>query len=219
LLIVGRHHQGPLTIRVYEEDDAPYEHVVDVPPRFHRSELPYVAKVRRLAGWGGRKKVTENDVDKEVDDDATNPANTDSKASAARSRRDLLEERTANWTEAEKQKQLEQGFEYIRIDPDCEWLAVIRFEPLSINKVDMPGPLFFASQLLRERDAIGQKEVRDVSDLTSPPSAHIASFSNRRLTTCCVTNRRESLLCSLTASETGVVSIVFAWQPRKLYCG
>ncbi len=150
--------QGPLTIRIYEDDDAPYEHVVDVPAKFSRNELTYVNRLRRAGGWGGRKKVTEGGDVRDAEDEALDQA-ADANSHVVKTGRALLEERMTQWTDADKKKHLEQGFEYIRVDPDCEWLAVIRFESLSINRTDKPGVQFFAQQLIRERDVVGQKEV------------------------------------------------------------
>lgn len=154
-----------MTIRIYEDDDAPYEHVLDVPSKFSRNELPYVNKFRRVGGWGGRKKVADNG-DLREDDEAPD-VGADANSSVAKTGRALLEERMTHWTEADKKKHVDQGFEYIRVDPDCEWLAVIRFEPLSINRTDKPGVQFFAQQLARERDVVGQKEASSDSVLAA----------------------------------------------------
>jgi transcription initiation factor TFIID subunit 2 len=66
--------------------------------------------------------------------------------------RERADWRVAEWTEDQADAMMTEGsgYEWIRIDPDCEWLALFEFPE---------KPWYWISQLQGDKDVIAQLEV------------------------------------------------------------
>jgi transcription initiation factor TFIID subunit 2 len=65
--------------------------------------------------------------------------------------------RVADWTDEQAETMFGEGggYEWIRIDPECEWIAVFEFAE---------KPWYWISQLQGDRDVAAQIEVRALLD-------------------------------------------------------
>jgi hypothetical protein len=75
--------------------------------------------------------------------------------------------RFSGWQEPDAITFVEQGFDWIRYDPECEWLASIEVlaEVSAGNRSGLAPvmlPYYWATQLSNDRDVIAQREVSAV---------------------------------------------------------
>lgn len=156
--------EGSLTVRIHEADGAPFEHLIDIKTPQKTFPLPFNTKYKRTRR-SGHIAARFNKMQDALDA-ANEPSNDDEEEAKleAADRAGVFayppwddeEERrrwkVAEWGEGEANAMLGEGggYEWIRVDPDCEWLAVFEF----IEK-----PWCWISQLQGDRDVIAQLEV------------------------------------------------------------
>lgn len=144
-----------MTIRIHEADGTPYEHVLDIRAPFKRYEVPFNTKYKRV------RRNTKRYLARQAAAQAA--AEGDQEAAEAMGMVDMgfgLEiwekekERenwkVVDWTEEDEQLMSGATYEWIRMDADFEWIAMIAF--------DQPDYMW-VSQLQRDRDVVAQLEV------------------------------------------------------------
>lgn len=153
---------GSLTVRIHEADGAPFEHLVDIKATMKTFPLPFNTKYKRTRRSGhvaARFSKLQDVLAQAEDNDA---AEAEQLRDADRGEifayppwDDEMERqawRVYDWSEEEAQAMLGEGggYEWIRVDPDCEWLA----------KFDIQEkPWFWISQLQGDRDVVAQLQV------------------------------------------------------------
>jgi len=151
---------GSLTVRIHEADGAPFEHLVDVKTPYKLFLLPFNTKYKRTRRSGHiaarfYKMQDELAATAEDEDEARLQA-TDRAEVFAYPPWDDEEERNrwrvAEWDEEQATMMLGEGggYEWIRVDPECEWLASFEFPE---------KPWYWISQLQGDRDVVAQLEV------------------------------------------------------------
>lgn len=165
-----------MTVRIHEADGAPFEHLVDIKTPFKSFNLPFNTKYKRTKRSGRiaarfdhlRDQMAAEDEDSDAQLRDTD--RTDVFAYPPWDREDVRQEwRVAEWTEEQANAMMSEGsgYEWIRIDPDCEWLAVFEFPE---------KPWYWISQLQGDKDVVAQLEVSlDVSHTVGDPE-HEADF-------------------------------------------
>ena len=144
-----------MTIRIHEADGTPYEHVLDIRSSFKRYEVPFNTKYKRV------RRNTKRYLARQAAAQAA--AEGDAEAAEAMGMIDMgfgLEiwekekERenwkVADWTEDDEQVMSGATYEWIRMDADFEWIAIIEFTQ---------PDFMWVSQLQRDRDVVAQLEV------------------------------------------------------------
>ncbi|KDN40979.1 hypothetical protein K437DRAFT_258484 [Tilletiaria anomala UBC 951] len=162
--------EGQITVRIHEADGTPYEHVIDIDSHEKRIDVPFNTKYKRV-----RRNTKRFQARKEA---AAAAAAGDEEAREAMGLIDLGfvygqweddSEReawqVADWTEQEELDMSSAPYEWIRVDPDCEWLALIHFQQ---------EPWMWISQLERDRDVIAQ--LCAVNALAQMPSKVVSSI-------------------------------------------
>lgn len=147
--------EGSLTVRIHEADGAPFEHVVDIKAIKKKAyNLPFNTKYKRTrrSGIGARfKKLLEEQADDDEED--SQPVMTQAFSYPAWDDEDEKARwRVAEWSDEQVEQMLSEsgGYEWIRIDPDCEWIATFDFTEKPWNWI---------SQLQSDRDVAAQLEV------------------------------------------------------------
>ncbi|KAL7425129.1 hypothetical protein Q5752_000817 [Cryptotrichosporon argae] len=168
--------EGSLTVRIHEADGAPFEHLVDVKQPAKTFQLPFNTKYKRTKRSGrvaarfnrlqAALDATEEEVDEEQSRDIdrsevfTYPPWEDDE--------ERRRWRVADWTDDEVEAMVNDGggggYEWIRIDPDCEWIASFDF---------YEKPWYWISQLQGDRDVVAQLEA--IGKLTKYPLPVVAS--------------------------------------------
>ncbi|WVQ77717.1 hypothetical protein IAR50_007407 [Cryptococcus sp. DSM 104548] len=171
--------EGPLTIRIHEADGAPFEHLIDIKTPNKTYPLPFNTKYKRTRRSGHIAARFNRTQDAAADDSAGGTNDNEEEAGLQAVDRggvfayppwDDEEERrrwkVAEWGEGEANAMLGEGggYEWIRVDPDCEWLAVFEFAE---------KPWCWISQLQGDKDVIAQLEA--ISNMRMYPSPVIAS--------------------------------------------
>lgn len=164
--------EGGLTVRIHEADGAPFEHVVDIKSGRKTYNLPFNTKYKRTrrSGIGARlKRLLEEQADDEEEE--TQPIATqvfayppwDDDEERARWR-------VADWSDDQVEQMLSEsgGYEWIRIDPDCEWIALFDFTEKPWNWI---------SQLQSDRDVAAQLEVRRKETARDVVDSRLSSIS------------------------------------------
>lgn len=123
---------GPMTIRVHEQDGTPYEHIVDLKDGNTRIDIQYNSKFRRRRKEENSEPLT---IFSGLGDVLTDPA-------------EIEDWHLATWVRTEEEI-LTDGFEWIRVDADFEWIAKF--------KIDQQDHMY-ASQLQHDRDVEAQFE-------------------------------------------------------------
>lgn len=154
--------EGSLTVRIHEADGAPFEHLVDIKTPSKTFPLPFNTKYKRTrrSGHVAARFSKLQDVLAQAED------NDDAEAEQLRDvdRGEVFayppwedeDERRAwrvhDWSEEEAGAMLGEsgGYEWIRVDPDCEWLAHFDIQE---------KPWFWISQLQGDRDVVAQLQV------------------------------------------------------------
>ncbi|KAJ9119736.1 hypothetical protein QFC22_003446 [Naganishia vaughanmartiniae] len=154
---------GDLTLHVHDGDEAPFEHIVDAVAEGRIYELPYTANAKRVyrnrsSRRSGKMKAEESQNEAVVND-----------VEMSEERREALEWKFVNWSQDDMEKLFAQGFDWIRYDPDVEWIAVFERQKDPANPVPLESnAIVWATQLQYEKDVIAQKEVcsRSLNDLS-----------------------------------------------------
>lgn len=168
--------EGSLTVRIHEADGAPFEHLVDVKTNKKTFNLPFNTKYKRTRRSGhvaARFSKLQDALAQAEDNDEDQAAELremDRGELFAYPPWDDEEEqrkwRVHDWSEEEAGAMLGEGggYEWIRVDPDSEWLA---------NFDIHEKPWFWISQLQGDRDVVAQLQA--IQRMTMYPSPVIAS--------------------------------------------
>ncbi|RXK36392.1 hypothetical protein M231_06358 [Tremella mesenterica] len=169
--------EGTLAVRIHEADGAPFEHLLDIKVPSKQFSLPFNTKYKRTRRSGHiaarYSKLREDLAAAETDadkDEAAKLRDADRAEVFAYPPWDDDAERerwrVAEWTDDEVEAMMGEGggYEWIRFDPECEWIATFDFAE---------KPWYWISQLQGDRDVIAQVEA--IQNLTMYPSPVVAS--------------------------------------------
>ncbi|WVQ79213.1 hypothetical protein IAT38_001309 [Cryptococcus sp. DSM 104549] len=167
--------EGSLTVRIHEADGAPFEHLVDLKTPQRTFPLPFNTKYKRtrrsghIAARFNKMQDALAAVDDEDEDEARLQAADRAGVFAYPPWEDEEERKrwkVAEWGEEQADQMLGEGggYEWIRVDPDCEWLAGIDFAE---------KPWCWISQLQGDRDVVAQLEA--INGMRIYPSPVVAS--------------------------------------------
>lgn len=144
-----------MTVRIHEADGTPYEHVLDIQSQYKKYDVPFNTKYKRV------RRNTKRFIARQQA--AALAAQGDTEAAEAIGMIDVgfgldvwedAKERenwkVADWTEEEEQHMASATYEWIRLDADFEWIAVMEFHQ---------PDFMWVSQLQRDRDVVAQLEV------------------------------------------------------------
>jgi transcription initiation factor TFIID subunit 2 len=151
-----------LTVRIHEADGAPFEHLIDVKDPSRQFNLPFNTKYKRTRRSGHVAARYNNVKDALVaaeEGDADEARLRESERASVFSYPPWEDEeerrkwRVAEWGEDQAEDVIGEGggYEWIRVDPECEWLASFEFPE---------KPWCWISQLQGDRDVVAQLEVR-----------------------------------------------------------
>ena len=134
---------GSLTIRIHEADGAPFEHVVDIKQSQKKFNLPFNTKYKRTRR-SARRLGPSDDEEINAAEPFAYPSWEDEE--------ERQKWRVSDWSEEQAAEMLGEGggYEWIRIDPDCEWIAAFDFAE---------KPWYWVSQLQGDKDVVAQLEV------------------------------------------------------------
>lgn len=149
----SRFFEGSLTVRIHEADGAPFEHLLDIKQPHKTFTLPFNTKYKRTRRSGhiaAKFQVHDDDPEENQLQDSeragvfTYPPWEDEL--------ERQEWRVAEWDSDQAATMLGEGggYEWIRVDPECEWLASFEFTE---------KPWYWISQLQGDRDVVAQLEV------------------------------------------------------------
>ncbi|WRT69673.1 uncharacterized protein IL334_006663 [Kwoniella shivajii] len=168
--------EGSLTVRIHEADGAPFEHLVDIKTPTKTFPLPFNTKYKRTRR-SGHIAARFNKMQDALAAGDTNDEEDEARLQAAdragvfaytpwEDEEERKRWRVAEWGEGEADQMLGEGggYEWIRIDPECEWLAIIEYNE---------KPWCWISQLQGDRDVIAQLEA--INRMRAFPSPVIAS--------------------------------------------
>lgn len=153
---------GSLTVRIHEADGAPFEHLVDIKTVNKTFPLPFNTKYKRTRRSGHVaarfSKLQDVLAQAEDNDDAEVEELRDMERGEVFAYPPWDEEeerrkwRVHDWSEEEAGAMLGEGggYEWIRVDPDCEWLAHFDIQE---------KPWYWISQLQGDRDVVAQLQV------------------------------------------------------------
>lgn len=161
--------QGEVTLWVNEGDAAPYEHVVELGDEGLTHELvftPHQRRAHRLRN-GHYRQEKGLSVLQTMDDTVQASAGPQEAAKVAE------DWHFSGWQEPDAVTFVEQGFDWIRYDPECEWLASIEIlaEVSAGNRSGLAPimlPYYWSEQLQHDRDVIAQREVSVIMDPIVP---------------------------------------------------
>ena len=137
---------GPITIRIHESDGTPYDHVVEIREALSRHEIPYHARGR----FGLNRRRGARAMDSLEDKLDMNPeAVIHALGDVLNSDEEKQEWRLSQWSKDEEERIAGEGFEWMRIDADFEWIC-----EMSLNQPDY----MYVSQLQQDRDVFAQLE-------------------------------------------------------------
>jgi transcription initiation factor TFIID subunit 2 len=165
--------EGGLTVRIHEADGAPFEHVVDIKSMQKTYNLPFNTKYKRTRRSGhiaARFRKLQQDLAAEDDQEETQPKTAEAFAYTPWDEEEERKRwRVAEWSDEQVEVMMGEGggYEWIRIDPDCEWLASFEFSE---------KPWYWISQLQSDRDVAAQLEARFV-----PANADAQAIQNMAL--------------------------------------
>ncbi|WVR08077.1 hypothetical protein IAU60_005123 [Kwoniella sp. DSM 27419] len=168
--------EGSLTVRIHEADGAPFEHLVDIKTNQRVFPLPFNTKYKRTRR-SGHIAARFNKMQDALAAGDTQDDEDEAKLEAAERAgvfayppwEDEEERRrwkVADWEKEDADQMMGEGggYEWIRVDPECEWLATIAFEE---------KPWCWVSQLQGDRDVIAQLEA--INHMRRYPTPVIAS--------------------------------------------
>ncbi|WWC92779.1 uncharacterized protein L201_007738 [Kwoniella dendrophila CBS 6074] len=168
--------EGSLTVRIHEADGAPFEHLVDIKTPSKTFPLPFNTKYKRTrrsghiaARFSKMQDALAAGETNDEEDEARLQAADRAGVFAYQPWEDEEERRkwkVAEWSEIEADQMMGEGggYEWIRIDPECEWLATIEYNE---------KPWCWVSQLQGDRDVVAQLEA--INRMRAYPSPVIAS--------------------------------------------
>jgi transcription initiation factor TFIID subunit 2 len=139
---------GPMTIRIHEADGTPYEHIIEIKERRVRQDIPYNTKYKRLKRTRRQKEkaAIAAGVDaSELQEDVL----LYSLGDTLQTDQEIAEWKLADWTKADEDAMNNESFEWMRVDADFEWIAIIN---------NSQSPWMYLSQLQQDRDVIAQLE-------------------------------------------------------------
>lgn len=145
---------GPMTIRVHEADGTPYEHIVDLKEGNVKLDIRYNTKLKKLK--------------KNKDENGEPTASFSRLGDVLNSEDDMKEWRLTDWAKTEEDI-LNDGFEWIRVDADFEW----------ISKINVKQPFYmFISQLQYDRDVEAQYDaVNFFAESLKPPPMYFTALT------------------------------------------
>lgn len=169
-----RSFEGAFTLRVQEEGDLPIEHTIDLEAGESLHPLPFTPKLRRWKFRAGRsrgfKLVGLEPRAEQGDQPATGtPGAGTGGVGGGDGEQDPLdvEWKFTDWTDEERSRLLQESYDWIRFDPDLEWILRVEWQH-SLEKLrelalqgrteQVPGPMVWAFQLENEKDVVAQKE-------------------------------------------------------------
>ena len=143
-----------------EGDGAPYEHVIELGDEGLSHELvfnPHQRRAHRLRNGHYRQEKGLPMLQTADDSGQVSVA-------VLETARMAEEWHFSGWSEADATVFVDQGFDWIRYDPECEWLASIEVlaEVSAGNKNGLAPvmlPYYWMSQLQSDRDVVAQREV------------------------------------------------------------
>lgn len=139
---------GPMTIRIYEADGTPYDHVVEIKEGNQKLDIQYNTKYKRLKR-NRRQKERLNPV-VEINADGGEELQYHSLGDVLSNANDMREWGLQEWDADTEQRMEQESYEWIRVDADFEWLAEKQF-------VAMPAYMY-VSQLQQDRDVVAQQD-------------------------------------------------------------
>lgn len=145
--------EGSLTIRIHEADGAPFEHIVDVKYPSKTFNLPFNTKYKRTRRSGKIAARFQHLQDQLEADEGEVPVAAEVFSYPPWEREEIRQEwRVGEWSEEQANTMMGEGggYEWIRIDPECEWLAWFDFPE---------RPWYWISQLQGDRDVVAQIQV------------------------------------------------------------
>ncbi|KAI0304611.1 hypothetical protein BC826DRAFT_1088837 [Russula brevipes] len=161
--------EGQMTIRIHEADGTPYEHVLDIRSPFKRYEVPFNTKYKRvrrntkryLARQAAAQAAAEGDAEAA---EAMGMVDMGFGLEIWEKEKERENWKVADWTEDDEQVMSGATYEWIRMDADFEWIAIIEFTQ---------PDFMWVSQLQRDRDVVAQLEA--VRALSKMPNAIVSS--------------------------------------------
>ncbi|WVQ96010.1 hypothetical protein IAU59_003110 [Kwoniella sp. CBS 9459] len=168
--------EGSLTVRIHEADGAPFEHLVDIKTNQRTFPLPFNTKYKRTRR-SGQVAARFNKMQDALAAGDANDEEDEARLQAAdragvfayppwEDEEERRRWRVAEWGEEQADQMMGEGggYEWIRVDPECEWLAAIEFAE---------KPWCWVSQLQGDRDVIAQLEA--INHMRVYPTPVIAS--------------------------------------------
>lgn len=143
--------EGSLTVRIHEADGAPFEHIVDVKQR--KLNLPFNTKYKRTRRSGKLAARFQHLQDQLEADEGEVPVAAEVFAYPSWDNDNVRQDwRVGEWSEDQAGTMIGEGggYEWIRLDPDLEWLAWFDF---------LERPWYWVSQLQGDRDVAAQVQV------------------------------------------------------------
>lgn len=159
---------GSLTIRIHEADGAPFEHIVDIKHASKTFNLPFNTKYKRTRRSGKVAARFEH-----LQDELEDIPVAEVFAYPPWENEEVREAwRVADWSADQADTMIGEGggYEWIRIDPECEWLAWFEFPE---------RPWYWVSQLQGDRDVAAQVQVSQRRALLIRPCKHCRIISRR----------------------------------------
>lgn len=145
---------GDLTVHIHDGDEAPFEHVVDVIGEGRIHELPYTANTKRVYRNRSSRRTGKLKAEESQHAAAT------SEKEMTEDRREATEWKFSNWAQEDMEKLFSQGFDWIRYDPDGEWIAMFDRQKTAVGGLPVESDaIVWGTQLQYEKDVIAQKEV------------------------------------------------------------
>lgn len=136
---------GPMTIRIHEADGTPYEHIVDIQSGFTRLDIPYNSRHRRTRKSKKDEEETEEMTVARIAEQEAQK--TDRLGQVLMTEEEMKSWNLQNFSLEDEEMRLQEGFEWLRIDADFEWLCRVH--------IALPAYMFL-SQLKQDRDVEAQ---------------------------------------------------------------
>jgi transcription initiation factor TFIID subunit 2 len=139
---------GPMTIRIYEADGTPYDHVVEIREGTQKFDIQYNTKYKRLKR--SRRQKERMNAGVEINADGGEELQYHSLGDVLSSVSDMRDWGLQEWDADTEQRMEQESYEWIRVDADFEWLAEKQF-------MAMPAYMY-VSQLQQDRDVVAQQD-------------------------------------------------------------
>jgi len=136
-----------MTIRIHEADGTPYDLVVDIRDTFTKIDIPYNTKYKRLRRQKCFKNMRAlNNIDEDGNEE-TADVMICALGDVLQTEEELQQWMLSDWTKEDEDKMMDEAFEWLRIDADCEWIGE--------TIVQQPDYMFLL-QLQQDRDVMAQ---------------------------------------------------------------